>query len=209
MSSGTMKDETYVVLGDSTGVGFGDESGKGYAGHIHARLRATRPSMRLVNLAMCGARIADVRVRQLTRVPATPTVVSLAVGANDVVHRTPERAFFADFDRAAAHLAELGAPVILSNIPDLSRAPIASFVARGWYEERLTTFNDHVATVARKHGFQLCDLYGMSTTTTPDLHFCPDGFHPSAEGYAALAKAMWPHVESAATRKPQAALQPA
>jgi acyl-CoA thioesterase I len=46
------------------------------------------------------------------------------------------------------------------------------------------------------------DLFGHSQRqlVSNKALFCPDGFHPSAQGYDQWAEAMWPAVRAAAER---------
>src|SRR5688500_11025965 len=113
----------YVALGDSTAAGFGAARGQGYVERIHARL-AGRPQ--LINLGSCGARSRCVADQQVRRVARAAPLVTVGVGANDVVHATPVPEVRATWRRIGDALARIEAPVVVGNVPDLSVAPIAA-----------------------------------------------------------------------------------
>jgi lysophospholipase L1-like esterase len=191
----------YVALGDSAGVGFG-AAGDSYVSHLHRRLLARDPELRLTNLSMLGARLRDVIDWQLQRIPAGSRIITLAIGTNDVIHRTPEARFQRHLDRLTDELEKFDAAVVLSNIPDLSLIPLAAVVPPAYYAGRLQTFNRLLSAAAARRGFELADLYTFSKDAIPkrkDL-FCPDGFHPSAAGQEAWAAGMFPAVDRAANR---------
>ena len=60
--------------------------------------------------------------------------------------------------------------------------------------------NRAIAATARRAGAPLFDLYALSHKTlaaNTARFLSPDRFHPSDEGYAAIAHAAWPAVEAA------------
>lgn len=77
----------------------------GYVGQLHARLRIGDPAWRLVNLSRTGARVADVVADQLPgAMELSPTLVTCAVGSNDVLRRTPRPRYERALDELLAVL---------------------------------------------------------------------------------------------------------
>jgi acyl-CoA thioesterase I len=186
-----------VALGDSTAVGVGALRGGGYPEHLASRLRKEGLSVGLTNLGVSGARTADVVQGQLRRaVAAQPTLVTLGIGVNDLWRGTTLDAFSEDLERIARRMKQTGAPVVVSNLPDLALAPVAKLVPSSLYEGRIEPFNDALAEVARRHGLHLVDLYGASRAYIPrhPEFFSGDGFHPSEAGYAQWAEFLYPTV---------------
>jgi acyl-CoA thioesterase I len=186
-----------VALGDSTAVGIGALRGGGYPEHLASRLRKEGLSVGLTNLGVSGARTADVVQGQLRRaVAAQPTLVTLGIGVNDLWRGTTLEAFAEDLERIARRMKQTGAPIVLSNLPDLALAPVAQLVPSSLYEGRIEPFNDVLADVARRHGLHLVDLYGASREYIPrhPEFFSGDGFHPSEAGYAQWAEFLYPTV---------------
>jgi acyl-CoA thioesterase I len=192
---------TYLALGDSTGVGIGAARGGGYPARLAARAGREGRSVRLVNLCVSGARVADLVAEQLAPgLAARPDLVTLGIGINDVTWGTDADAFAREYERAAAALARLGVPVVAVNVPDLTRSPLAAGAeARRALAERLAAVNARIAAAAARHGFPLVDLFAETSqelTLHPEL-LSEDQFHPSDRGYERWADAMEPAFERA------------
>ena len=186
-----------VALGDSTAAGVGAARGGGYPEHLASRLRREGLSVGLTNLGVSGARTADVVQGQLKRaIAAQPTLVTLGIGTNDLWRGTELESFRDDLERIARRLKQTGAPVVVSNLPDLALAPVAQLVPSSLYEGRIEPFNDAIAEVARAQGLHLVDLYEASRLYIPThpQFFSGDGFHPSEAGYAQWAEFLYPTV---------------
>ena len=172
----------WVVLGDSSAQAIGaSRVDRGYVGLVQAWL-AERDGVpwRVVNLSRSGAVAADVVADQ---VPVLATLqadlVSCAVGANDLLRRSPAPP--AALEEIAAALP---AGSLLANLP------------RGLREARAARWNEVVAEVAQRNHLRLVDLWSV---TGPPWRgkYAADWFHPNDLGYrdwagaftAALAEA--------------------
>jgi len=168
----------WVVLGDSTAQGIGAPSWEeGYVGQLLRALNdgAERP-WRVVNLSRSGARAADVVDRQLPALEflgATADLVTCAIGANDVVRRTP------------GPVLEGQLRTILSRLPE--RAIVAT-VPQGLNPARTDAANRLLRVEAPAAGLVVADVWAR---TGPPWHgkLAADGFHPGALGYADWAAA--------------------
>ena len=191
---------TYVALGDSTGVGVGARKGGGYVARLFERLERERAGSRVVNLCVSGAETADVLRAQVPRVAAErPTLVTLGIGINDLTHGVEVEAFARNYEGIVARLREAtGAPVVVTNIPDISTAPRVPAFMREGVSRRIALFNEEIKRIAARHDLRLVDAYGMSREVVaahPEF-FSADGFHPSDVGYEYWAKMMWPTLEA-------------
>lgn len=193
----------YVAMGDSAGVGVGSRDGRGYVDRVYDRLEAVAPRARLVNLCLSGATSETVRERQLGQaVAARPAIVTLFIGANDLWRGVTTRRYGENLDAVADALAPTRARVILGTVPNLAHAPAAALaeqflgVTRAMLEARAQALNDQVRRVADARGYALLDLYAVGLADVPHF-FSADGFHPSDEGYAHWADALWPLVRRA------------
>ena len=188
----------YVALGDSTGVGVGARKGGGYVARLFERIERERAGSRVANLCVSGAETRDVIRSQLPRVRALrPTLVTVGIGINDLTHGVEVEQFRRNYEELAASLrGATGAPVVVTNVPDISTAPRVPEFMRAELRRRIALFNEVIAEVAARHGFRLVDAYGMSREIIPrhPEFFSADGFHPSEEGYEYWAKMMWPAV---------------
>jgi lysophospholipase L1-like esterase len=191
----------YVALGDSTGVGVGARKGGGYVARLFQRIERVRPGSRLVNLCVSGATTADVLRAQVGRVgEAAPTLVTLGIGINDVTRQVATEQFARNLEEIVARLrAQTEAPVVVSNLPDVSHAPAVPGFLRDEARRRISRFNSRVAEAAERHGLLLADSFEKSAAVIPahPEFFSPDGFHPSDEGYEFWAFEMWPVVKRA------------
>ncbi len=181
----------YVALGASDAFGVGAEPvGNGYVYRIRDALDREVRRVDLINLGIPGAeadRIGD-SARVLLESGARPDIVTLWTGANDVIAGRPAADFESDLDNLLARLrGDSGAFVVVANIPDLTQLP--RFRARPEPKvtrERVRTFNDAIARQAKRHDVPATDLYAQPVER--DLVSDIDGFHPSNEGHARIAR---------------------
>ncbi|MDQ3898700.1 MAG: SGNH/GDSL hydrolase family protein [Actinomycetota bacterium] len=168
----------WVVLGDSTAQGIGAPSwDEGYVGQLLRALDdgSERP-WRVVNLSRSGARTADVLDRQLPALEASatpPDLVTCAIGANDIVRRTP------------VPTLEEQLRLVIARLPD--RAVIAT-VPQGLNPARTEAANRVIRAAASAAGLLVADVWAR---TGPPWRgkLAADGFHPGALGYADWAAA--------------------
>jgi lysophospholipase L1-like esterase len=187
----------WVVLGDSTAQGIGAPSwDEGYVGQLRRALDdgSERP-WRVVNLSRTGARAADVLDRQLPALGALgprPDLVTCAIGANDIVRRTP-------LARLEERLRR-----IIGALPE--RAVIAT-LPQGLGPERTAAANRVIRSGAPAAGLLVADVWAR---TGPPWRgkFAADGFHPGALGYADWAAAFAEVLPQALPPRPPEPRQP-
>jgi lysophospholipase L1-like esterase len=168
----------WVVLGDSTAQGIGaPSSAEGYVGQLRRALddAAERP-WRVVNLSRSGARAVDVLDRQLPALEAITGPVDLvtcAIGANDIVRRTP----VARLERQLREIiARLPARAVMATLP------------QGLHRGRTEAANRVIREDAPAAGLVVADVWAR---TGPPWRgkFAADGFHPGVLGFADWAAA--------------------
>ena len=191
----------YVALGDSTGVGVGARRGGGYVARLFERIERVRPGSRLANFCVSGAETVDVLRGQLPRVARSrPTLVTVGIGINDLTHGVAVEQFARNYEEIVTRLkSKTDAPIVATNIPDISTAPRVPVFLHDQVQARIRVFNEHISEIAKRHELLLVDTYDMSREVIPNHpeFFSPDGFHPSDEGYEYWAKMMWPTVKEA------------
>jgi acyl-CoA thioesterase I len=178
----------YVVMGDSTAAGEGAPYADGIAIET-ARHLAERGPVSMVNLAVSGATIADVRREQLSRaVGLKPDLVLLAVGANDVTHFTPSSKVRSGLSAILEALgsARLGLPVVLTGSPELGSAPRFAQPLRWFASTQTARVNRIIMDVARFRGAVFAPIAEQTGAlfAADRALYAPDRFHPSARGYA-------------------------
>jgi lysophospholipase L1-like esterase len=201
----------YVALGDSTAVGVGADRGGGYPERLAQRLAAAGTPVRLVNLGVPGATAEDLRKLQVPRaLGEAPALVTIGIGLNDVVRGRPLAEFARDLEIAADALSRAKAAVVVSELPDLSRAPAGAGASPAAAARRIAAYNATIRRVAERHGFTVAEVEAPTRRAfTAREQFAEDGFHPSARGYDRWAEALWPSVVQALAPRVQARRAPA
>lgn len=183
-------DLLYVALGDSAAQGVGaDTPQEGYVGILADDLaRRSGRSVRVLNLSVTGARVADVLARQLPQLAGLhPDLVTLDIGANDA-GRTPVADFRRRFD---AVCAQLPAGALVADVPRfgglyaLPRQGDAVTFSRVTRE--VLASHPALKAVAIEHATRHLGFFG----------YAGDTFHPSSEGYRKWAAAFQAAVATA------------
>jgi lysophospholipase L1-like esterase len=190
----------YVALGDSTGAGLGAVDG-GYVSRLFKRLLEQRPGSELANLCVSGADTTALLRNQLDKgVEKNPQLVTLGIGINDIGHGISVEQFAENYESILSTLKEkTQAQIVVTNIPDISSAPMLPSSLRSQYHEQIVTYNQRLEEIANRHGVTVFDIYSVTTRELPSHpeYFSRDGFHPSDAGYELWALEMWPTVARA------------
>lgn len=203
--SGTIKDNKktvvrYVALGDSTGVGVGARDG-GYVIRLFRRIEREITASSLTNLCVSGSTSSDVLREQLDPgIAARPTLVTIGIGINDIALGVTEETFARNLESIIARLkSETSASIVITNLPDVSLAPIVQTSAREELLNRIMSFNKEIKETADRHGLFIVDAYSTTRDLIPKHpeFFSADRFHPSDMGYEFWAELMWPTVQKA------------
>jgi acyl-CoA thioesterase I len=191
----------YTALGDSTGVGVGAKEGGGYVARLFERIKRERNDARLINLCVSGATTEDVLREQMRAALATrPTLVTIGIGINDIGHGMSVAQFERNYEEIIKKLkAETKATIVVTNVPDISFAPVVPLYARDSTRRNVQLFNEKIQAIAERHDLLLVDVYSETHRVIPTHpeFFSEDGFHPSTEGYEYWAETMWPTVKAA------------
>ncbi|HYO92054.1 MAG TPA: SGNH/GDSL hydrolase family protein, partial [Pyrinomonadaceae bacterium] len=189
----------YAALGDSTGVGVGARQG-GYVIRLFNRMEQARPGSKLTNVCVSGATTEDVLRRQLEQaLAARPNLITLGIGINDVGRRMNVETFARNYETIIKRLKTANAPIVVTNIPDVSLAPVVPLNERAEAARRIMLFNERIAEIASRYDLLVVDAFKATRETIPTRpdFFSDDGFHPSDAGYEYWAEAMWPTVKKA------------
>jgi lysophospholipase L1-like esterase len=193
----------YVALGDSTGVVVGSHNDGGYPERLYQRMKRAGIRAGIMNLSLSGATTSDLLAGPLHKaVEVRPALVTLGIGSNDLWRLVPVSGFAMNLGAIADALASTGAHVVVSNIIDLSRAPIAAMIdalqiPKAVLVARILDFNARIAELAKRPRFTVVDLFSVSVREGAAFAqlFGADGFHPSSIGYERWTDELWPHVE--------------
>jgi lysophospholipase L1-like esterase len=171
------KGPLWVALGDSMsqGIGARDIDG-GWVGQLHRQLADDAMSYRLVNLSVTGARVQDVidtQLAQLAAIGVVPDLVTVLIGANDMLVRR----------RRVAAVVAFGA--LLTELPP-GRTVIATMPRRNAEALEINALIDAAAAAGNVRVAELrggVRLRGIRATLADDY------FHPNELGYARIAAA--------------------
>jgi acyl-CoA thioesterase I len=190
----------YVALGDSTGVGVGARDG-GYVARLFERIKHERPRSSLTNLCVSGATTDDVLLDQIgPAITSNTTLVTLGIGINDAGRGVTVERFARNYEEIIKHIkARTDATVVVTNLPDVSLAPVVPVFMRAEARRRIELYNQRIAEIAGRYGLHVVDIYSTTHEVIPahPEFFSGDGFHPSDVGYEYWAKTMWPTVKTA------------
>jgi acyl-CoA thioesterase-1 len=190
----------YLALGDSFTAGTGNKPADAFPSRLASLWRARGRRVTLKNLAVNGYTTEDVQEQELPEVaPFHPTLVTLAVGANDYVHgwsadtyRSHVRVLF----RAIIDAGVAPNRIVALPQPDWSLSPAAaSFGDPSRIGADIVAFNTILRDEARAAGARYVDLYPLMHKEAEAKMLAGDGLHPSARAHAEWAAALHEQVE--------------
>jgi lysophospholipase L1-like esterase len=191
-----------AVLGDSGAAGLGADDRASTPGAILATelAGAADRTVVLTNVAVVGARSADLE-EQVDRVLVVrPHVAMIMIGANDVTHLVRPQDSVRHLGDAVRRLRAAGTEVVVGTCPDLGTvrpfAPPLRQLARRMSRE-LAAAQYIVVRGAGGRPVPLAQILAEAFDAEPGRFFSADRFHPSAAGYAACAHALLPEVLAA------------
>lgn len=170
---------TYVALGDSTAQGVGaTRTENGYVSLLRDDLASkTGRPVRLINLSVSGAKLADVAAIQLPRLQqvalTSDTLITLAIGANDM--RTYDAETFSK--QLETIFSRLPPQTIVADIPYFGGGRLRA------YEKNAQAANVIIREVAAKYGLKRAPLYEITKRRDSLKAYAIDLFHPSNTGY--------------------------
>ncbi|RJQ81608.1 SGNH/GDSL hydrolase family protein [Pseudonocardiaceae bacterium YIM PH 21723] len=183
---------TLVALGDSTTVGIGDPVAGGRwrgFGPILQQALGERGQVRLANLSYTGARMADVRRKQLSQaLRLRPQAVVLVVGMNDTLRSDFDPVqLHDDLDAIVGELMAAGAVVVTARYHDHAKVFQLPGALRRVLRSRIDELNRITDTVTARHGSQVLDLDAMPGAYERTA-WSADRLHPSEYGHRMLAQ---------------------
>src|SRR3954451_20746153 len=190
-----------AVLGDSSAVGLGVERSTETPGVLIAAALtelAERP-VRLVRLAVSGAKSADLPAQVAKALAEQPDVALIMIGANDVTSRARPTVSVRHLADAVTRLTEAGCEVVVGTCPDLGTIrpiaqPLRTF-ARRW-SRQMAAAQTMAVVEAGGRTVSLGSVLGPAFASDRTM-FSNDEFHPSAVGYAQAAAVLLPSVADA------------
>lgn len=208
-SSPPLMHVVYAAIGASEtfGIGTDDPTRESFP---HRLLQLMGPGNVLYNFGVPSETTAQALVDELPpALTVHPTLATVWLNVDDLVAGVPVADYATRLDQLVAGLRRTGARVLLANTPQLVHLPAyaacrpdpppgsvkcplgsVALPSPDQAEAEVQAYNAATAGVAARQGATLVDLYRAGDV--PDQHpgyVSRDGFHPSAEGAAAIAAA--------------------
>ena len=186
----------YLALGDSYTIGTGTSTeSRNFPSHLARKLEeVTGEPVQLRNPAVNGFTTVDLIQVELPEIERfRPDLVTILIGANDVVQGVEEAAYRSRISRIYDRVKTLDLPagrVVVLSIPDFSVVPAApNFGKPPEIRARIDAFNRAAREEATRRGFDLVDLSELSRSgATRAGWVSQDGLHPGDLQYEAWSQ---------------------
>jgi acyl-CoA thioesterase I len=180
---GGLRAETLVFLGDSLTAGLGLAEEEAYPALVAKDLAGRFPAWRVVNAGVSGDTTAAGLRRVAWVLKAQPTLVVVALGANDGLRGLPLERTEANLDGIITRLKAGGARVALAGMQLPTNLGVA-------YRSDFAAIYPRLAA---RHQVPLLPFLLEGVAMVPDLNQA-DGIHPTAAGQRRIADLVTPFV---------------
>jgi lysophospholipase L1-like esterase len=197
-----------ALLGDSSAAGYGVERVEDTPGALVASAVAEHLDRRVYLREFCvvGAKSSDLASQVDRALLIEPEVAIILIGGNDVTHTVLPSQSVRHLSEGVRRLVAAGSKVVVGTCPDLGTvqpiAPPLKQVARAW-SRRLAAAQTIAVIEEGGRTVSLGSILGPEFAAAPALLFGPDQFHPSADGYRALANVLVPSVLAGLGAEPE------
>jgi acyl-CoA thioesterase I len=179
---------TYVAIGasDAVGIGATNPETDGWVPRFGTRLGS---NVHVVNLGVSGSTLGQALQEQVgPALDAQPDVITVWLAVNDLNARVPLEQYGAQLDNLLGQLEATHARILVGNVPDLSALAAYRGIDPGPLNAEVDAWNAVIAETTARHGATLVDLHAhwQEINQHPE-YLSADGFHPSSDGYQALA----------------------
>jgi lysophospholipase L1-like esterase len=190
----------YLALGDSFTAGTGNPPSAAFPSRLATLWRAHGRRVTLENVAVNGYTTEDVLEQEVPRVaPFHPTLVTLAVGANDRVHGSTADVYRSHVRSIFQAIVDAGvAPnrIVALPQPDWSLSPAAAWLGDpAQIGPDIVAFNAILRDEARAAGASYEDLYPLMHRQAEAKMLARDGLHPSARALEEWAAALYEQIQ--------------
>jgi lysophospholipase L1-like esterase len=198
--------ERFLALGDSFTIGTGTTPDRSFPAVLAGIWRDRGLAVELQNPAVNGYTTDDLIADELPLVASfRPTLVTVLIGANDIVQGSREDRYRAQLVRIHQRIRAdaPSARVIALPQPDWSLSPAAAgFGDAAVITRAIERFNEVAREEAERTGARWLDLLPLMREQARKRMVAPDGLHPSAEAYGEWARELASSVASATPPDP-------
>lgn len=174
-----------LVFGDSLSAAYGLASSQGWVHLLGERIAQAKLPWQVVNASISGETTAG----GLRRLPGDlqrhkPSVVLIALGANDALRGQPVAAIRANLERMIQLARAAKAEPVLAGI----------MIPPNYGIDYAREFAGLYPALARRHKLRLVPFLLDGIADKPEL-FLPDQLHPGAAAQPRIVENVWPAVE--------------
>ena len=185
----------YLALGDSFTIGTGIPTEKSFPAVLTQIWRDAGHTVELLNPSKNGYTTDDLITHELPHASGfTPTVVTLLIGANDIVRGSDDSRYRKQIRRIHRGLraaAVSAKSLIALPQPEWSRSPAASpYGTPESLRTRIEHFNAITEEEAELAGSRYLDLYPLMHRQAAAEMLATDDLHPNAEAHSEWAKVL-------------------
>ena len=187
----------YMAVGASDAIGVGATPlTNGYVFRIEDALGQEDKNVHLLNIGIPGADLDAIAnaAKTALRLGADPDLVTIWVGANDLIDGADPDEFEAELDDLLDRLENSEALIVIADLPDLTQLPrfraepLETVTLR-----RVDAFNRVIRDQAEEHD---ATLVRLSEETVEDRYVSDiDGFHPNDRGHRRIAELFLEEIE--------------
>jgi lysophospholipase L1-like esterase len=187
-SAKAAREVRYVALGDSFTIGTGSSPDEAFPARLAERFRAAGLTVSLRNLGVNGYSSQEVIDRELPEAIAfAPTLVTLAIGANDWVRGVDVETYRAHERTILEALVAGGIPagrIVTLPQPDWSRSPAArAFGEPKTIAAAIEQYNGVLREESLRVKARYIDLFPLMQREAEAGLVAGDGLHPSARAH--------------------------
>jgi acyl-CoA thioesterase-1 len=191
----------YLALGDSFTIGTGIPLERSFPRVLGAWWRKRGLEVALLQPAVNGYATDDLIAHELPVAREfRPDLVTLLIGANDLVRGSSQERYRAQIRRIHDHLRAAGiaaSAVVALPQPDWSLSPAArAYGEPADLRARIEAFNSIAREDAERAGSRYVDLFPLMREQAERGMLADDRLHPSAEAHAEWADALDPLLSS-------------
>ena len=198
-----------ALLGDSGAAGYGVDRVEDTPGAQLASGLAAQADRRVHarSFAVVGAQSGHLAAQVDAALQTGIDLAVVLIGVNDITHQVLPASSVRHLSEAVRRLRDEDVEVIVGTCPDLGTVrpipPPLKQLARFW-SRRLAAAQTIAVVEEGGRTVSLGDILGPEFDAAPALFFGPDRFHPSADGYRALADVLLPSALAALGHGPDA-----